>query len=308
MEETHKKRDVQKNILVAFLLNFFFAIIEVVGGILTNSVAILSDAFHDFGDCASIGVAYFLEKKSKQSANKKNTFGYARYSVFAGFITCAVLVIGGVLIVYECIKRLLNPVSVNAWGMIILAIVGIVINGLAVLRTQKATKINEKSVNLHLWEDTLTWGVVLIGSVAMLLFGITWIDSVMSIAIAVVIMASAIRNLIAIFSIFLQRTPKDFPYDEFVSELKEVGGVQDLHHLHIWTIDGENTISSMHVVVADEMEKDEIIKTKHRIAHVCEKYKIVENTLQIELAKENCSNLQCNFEQNETHHHHHHHH
>ena len=157
----------EKNILIAFILNFAFSIFEFLGGIFTNSVAILSDAIHDIGDALSIGISYFLEKKSKKEPDEKYTYGYARYSVLGATITTAILMVGSVLVIINAIDRILNPVEINYNGMIIFAIFGVIVNFLAAYFTKEGNSINQRSVNLHMIEDVLGWIVVLIGALIM---------------------------------------------------------------------------------------------------------------------------------------------
>ena len=153
----------EKNILGAFILNVTFSVLEFIGGALTNSVAIISDSIHDMGDAISIGLSYFLEKKSKKKPDKKYTYGYIRYSILGGLITTVILIIGSSLVIYNSIIRIFNPVEINYNGMIIFAIFGVVINFMAAYLTREGDSINQKSVNLHMLEDVLGWIVVLIG-------------------------------------------------------------------------------------------------------------------------------------------------
>ena len=157
----------QRNILIAFLLNFGFSIFELFGGIFTGSVAILSDAVHDVGDAASIGASYFLEKKSKKQPDEIYTYGYARYSVVGSVITTLILLVGSVLVVWNAVERILHPVEIDYNGMILFAVVGVVINFCAAFFTREGDSLNQKAVNLHMLEDVLGWLVVLIGAVVM---------------------------------------------------------------------------------------------------------------------------------------------
>ena len=180
----------EKNILIAFILNLSFSIFEFIGGIFTNSVAILSDSIHDIGDALSIGISYFLEKKSKKSADNKHTYGYIRYSVLGGVITTIILMVGSILVIYQAIGRILNPVEVNYSGMIIFAILGFIINLLAAFFTKEGDSINQKAVNLHMLEDVLGWAIVLVGAIIMNFTDISIIDPIMSIAVALFIFTS----------------------------------------------------------------------------------------------------------------------
>ena len=155
------------NILIAFILNLFFSIFEFIGGIFTGSVAIMSDAIHDIGDATSIGVSYFLEKKAKKQPDEKYTYGYLRYSVMGSFITTAILLIGSVTMIYNSIRKIINPTVINYDGMIVFAIVGVLINFFAAYLTQKGNSLNQKAVNLHMLEDVFGWAVVLLGAIVM---------------------------------------------------------------------------------------------------------------------------------------------
>ena len=158
-------KKTERNILIAFILNITFSIFEFVGGIFTNSAAILSDSIHDLGDAASIGISYFMEKKSKKQADNKYTYGYVRYSVLGGVITTSILLVGSVLVILNAVDRIINPVEVNYQGMIIFGVVGVVLNTIAALVTRKGDSINQKAVNLHMLEDVLGWVVVLVGAI-----------------------------------------------------------------------------------------------------------------------------------------------
>ena len=204
----------EKNILIAFLLNITFSIFELFGGIITNSVAILSDSVHDLGDAISIGISYFMERKSKKTPDNKYTYGYVRYSVLGGVITTTILLVGSILVIIGAIKRLFNPVEVNYSGMIIFAIVGVVLNFIAAYVTKDGDSINQKSVNLHMLEDTLGWVVVLIGAIIMRFTDISIIDPIMSIGVAIFILIHSIKNLKKVLDLFLEKTPDNVNINE----------------------------------------------------------------------------------------------
>ena len=291
----------EKNILIAFLLNVSFSIIEFVGGILTNSVAIYSDAIHDLGDAFSIGVSFFLEKKSKKHPDKKYTYGYARYSVLGGVITTTILIVGSILVIVGAVKRLFNPVEVNYDGMMIFAILGVVLNFIAALVTKDGDSINQKSVNLHMLEDVLGWVVVLIGSIIMHFTDIKIIDSIMSIGVALFILINALKNLKKVLDLFLEKTPKEIDIEELKEHLLKIKGVDDIHHIHVWSIDGYNNYATMHIV----SKAKDISKVKKEIREELEEHNICHSILETE--EEACSEKECNVKAHlELHHHHHH--
>lgn len=292
----------EKNILIAFILNLSFSIFEFFGGTITNSVAIISDSIHDMGDALSIGLAYFLEKKSKRKPDDIYTYGYVRYSVIGSVITTIILLVGSILVIYNAIKRIINPVDINYNGMIIFAIIGFIINLLAAYFTKDGDSLNQKSVNLHMLEDVLGWIVVLFGAIIMKFTDIKLIDALLSIMVAIFIFKSAYSNFKEILNLFLEKTPKGVSINELKEHILKIKGVKDVHHIHIWSIDGFNNYATMHVVSTEKnknikkLVKDEL--KEHGICHT---------TIEIEGIDEKCNDEFCELKQNHvsTHHHHH---
>ena len=204
----------EKNILIAFILNIVFSLFELIGGIFTGSVAILSDSIHDFADALSIGISFALEKKSKKKPDNKYTYGYIRYSVIGSIITTIILFTGSIFVIYESINRLYNPVEINYNGMILIAFFGVVINTFAAFCTKDGDSLNQRSVNLHMLEDVLGWVVVLIGSLLMKITDITYIDPILSILVAFYILIHTVKNLKIILDIFLEKTPINIDINE----------------------------------------------------------------------------------------------
>ena len=237
-----------KKILIAFILNLSFSVFELFGGLFTNSVAILSDSVHDFGDAVSIGLSYFLEKKSRADADDAHTYGYRRYSVLGGFITTVILIVGSIVMIAQAITRIVYPSDIDYRGMIWLASVGVILNFAAAFFTRDGDSINMKSVNLHMLEDILGWVVVLVGAVIMNFTDFGLLDSLMSIGVAVFILVAAIKNLIAVLNIFLEKTPSDIDINDLKHHLSAIDGVEDVHHLHVRSIDGYNHYATLHVV------------------------------------------------------------
>ena len=290
-----------KNILIAFILNLLFSLVEFIGGIFTNSVAILSDSIHDLGDAMSIGLSYALEKKSKRKADKKYTYGYIRYSVLGGVITTTMLLAGSILVIVGAINRIIHPVPINYSGMIIIAIFGVIINLIATYVTKEGGSINQRAVNLHMLEDVLGWIIVLIGSIIMKFTNISIIDSLMSIGVAIFILIHSLENLREIVDIFLEKTPNDIDIDELKTHLLKIKGVDDVHHVHVWSIDGYNNYATMHIV----SKSKHIDKIKKQIREELLEHNISHAILETE--EEMCDSINCdvNLNHNEQHHHHH---
>ena len=291
----------EKNILIAFLLNLSFSIFEFFGGIFTKSVAILSDSIHDLGDALSIGISYFLEKKSKKKADNKHTYGYIRYSVLGGVITTTILLVGSILVIIGAVKRLFNPVEVNYSGMIIFAVIGVILNFIAAYVTREGDSLNQKSVNLHMLEDVLGWVIVLIGAIVMKFTDIRILDSIMSIGVALFILINALKNLKVVLDLFLAKTPEDIDIEELKKHLLEIEGVDDVHHIHVWSMDGYNNYATMHIVT----KAKDIKKLKHEIREELEEHQIVHSILETE--DEACDDKECHIEPHHEEHHHHHH-
>ena len=291
----------EKNILIAFILNISFSIFEIVGGLFTGSIAILSDSLHDFGDALSIGISYFLEKKSKRKSDDKHTYGYIRYSVLGGIITSVILLVGSIFVIYEGIKRLIYPTNINYNGMIVFAIVGVIVNLIASIVTRDGDSINQKAVNLHMLEDVLGWIVVLIGSILMKFTDIKYIDSVLSICVASFILIFTFKNLKKISDLFLEKTPKDIDINELKKHLLEIEGVVDIHHIHVRSMDGYNTFGTCHVVV--DKYNEEI---KHKVKEELGEFGIIHSTIEIELKDEHCYDKKCEIKTHSNHHHNNH--
>lgn len=291
-----------KRILTAFILNLVFSIIEFAGGILTGSMAIASDALHDFGDAAGIGVSYFLEKKSKGQPDVKYTYGYARYSVLGGAFSSIILLLGSVAVIAGAIERAIRPTDINCEGMIILAILGIFINLGATLLTREGRSLNQRAVSLHMLEDVLGWVAVLVGAIVMHFTGNVVIDPIISILVAVFILINVFRNMKEIIPIFLEKVPDGIDLRELLYHLSELDGVFEIHHLHVWTLDGQNNYATLHVVTSDPITAKEAVRRElleHGINHV---------TIEIESENESCGERICRvkFADNSAHLHHHH--
>lgn len=293
-----------KKILTAFFLNFIFSIIEFIGGAITGSIAIISDSIHDFGDSLSIGTSFIFEKISKKKPNEKYTFGYYRYSVLGSVIQSVILLCGSVFVCYNAILRLINPVPINYDGMIIIAIIGFIVNFAAAYFTSGGHSLNQKSINLHMLEDVLGWAIVLIGAIFMRFTDWSFVDAILSIALAIFIIINALKNLKTVFDIFLEKTPMGISLSEVKEHLLSIEGVKDVHHLHIWSMDGHNNGATLHVVTDSDFA---LIKGK--VKEELKEHGISHSTVECEHIGEDCDEKHCEIEvhEHQGHHHHHHH-
>ena len=281
----------RRNILMAFALNLSFAVFELIGGAVTGSVAIASDAVHDMGDAVSIGISYLLERKSTREPDERYTYGYGRYSVVGSFVTTAILMIGSAVMIYHAVRRIIQPTQLDYDGMIVFAAVGVCVNLCAAVVTHDGDSLNQRAVNLHMLEDVLGWVVVLVGAILMRFTHFVLLDPILSIGVSVFIFAHALQNMKDTAGVFLEKVPSGVEMAEIEAHLKEIDGVMDVHHIHLWSMDGQNRYATMHVVTDGETRdiKDTIRKELrgHGIGHV---------TIETETSGETCSERICRIE------------
>lgn len=301
MSKNHKFQS-QYKILLAFLLNLGFSVYEFIGGAFTNSTAIMSDAIHDFGDALSIGISYFLEKKSTKHPDASYTYGYIRYSLVGGMITTLILLFGSTFVIYNAILRLFSPAEINYDGMIILAIIGVIINFVAAYITRDKGSLNQKSVNLHMLEDVLGWAVVLVGAIIMRFTDVTYLDPILSILVALFILKQAFSNFISILNVFLEKTPAGISLPEIQTHLLQIPTIKDIHHLHVWSLDGFHNYATLHVVTNHPSAE-----LKHRIKSELAEHQISHTTIEMETPQEHCAEQACAISAEIPHHHTHHH-
>ena len=278
-----------------------------IGGLFVNSISIISDSIHDLGDAISIAISWFLDKKSESKPDKKYTYGYLRFSVLGALINAMVLLVGSIIMLYNAVPRLINPQAINYNGMFILAIVGLLVNGLGAYKTAKGEAISEKVVSLHLLEDVLGWAAVLICSIFMKIFNISILDPILSILITLFILYNVYKNLRKIFEVFLEKAPSNIDIDAIISKVLGNHIIKDIHHVHLWTLDSINMYATAHVLICDNQNQDDIIQIKHYVKDIFRKFGVSHVTLEIEFLSENCNEHECVVETDYSNHHHHHH-
>lgn len=272
----------------ALALNFTFACIELVGGLWTNSVAILSDALHDFGDALAVGLAIFLEKLSHKKSDGDFSYGYRRFSTLGALITGLILIVGSIFILIESIPRLLNPQQPEANGMILLAFLGVAVNGFAAYRVSKGESLNEKMLMWHMIEDVLGWVLVLAGAIVMKFYDVPQLDAGLAIALALWILYNVFRNVREALKVFLMASP-NIKIHSVEKEILKIPKVIDLHHGHLWSLDGENHIYTVHVVVAENSTVQDMENVKLAIKKRVRDFGIIEATIETEVVGGACA-------------------
>jgi cobalt-zinc-cadmium efflux system protein len=286
--QPHISTDNPENIVTAFWLNTGFALLEIAGGFYTNSVSILSDAVHDFGDSLSLGLAWYFHKKSRKQKDEKFNYGYRRFSLLGAFINSLILIVSSIFIIRESVLRLFKPEAPDAKGMLVLAVIGIAVNGYALIRLKKGGSINERVVALHFLEDVLGWVAVLIGSLVMIIADVPVLDPVLSLAIACYILYNVYKNLKATFRILLQGRPESVNEQDIREKILAIPGVKDLHDLHFWTMDGQYNVMTLHVVVEGNQSVDQREGIKQEVKHTLQHLDVQHSTVEIESENAHC--------------------
>ena len=288
-EETPKR---EERVRFAAFVNLAFTIVEIVGGLYTNSLAILSDALHDFGDSIALLVSWLFERGAKRAPDAKYTFGYQRLSLFSALFSAAVLVGGSIVIIFEAIPRFFNPESVNAFGMVGIAVVGIAFNGAGFFLLKRGESLNEKVLSWHLLEDVLGWIGILVGGIIIYFWKFYLIDPIITVALTVFILYNVARNLREAISILLEGVPKHINLEAVKQDIKSIKGVLDLHDIHIWSLEGETDVFSAHVVVDDETLEKQSVQTRQVIKETLEKHHIEHSTIELE-GEGQCTGVVC---------------
>jgi len=273
---------------VAFWLNLAFALLEIVGGLWTNSVAVLSDALHDFGDSVALGLTWHFARLSERKGDETFTFGYRRFSLLGALAMSFVLFAGGFVVLSRAVERLLTPVASNATGMIYLAIAGIAINGVAALRTHGGRSLSERVVTWHFVEDVLGWLAVLVAGIVMSLTDVRILDPVLSILITLYVLWNVGRRLKDTLVILLQGAPRGMTVGQIEDVIRTTPGVCDVHHTHIWTQDGERHVLTTHVVADGGTTLGDTGDLRRRIRESLEPLGILHATIEVE-SESDCS-------------------
>jgi cobalt-zinc-cadmium efflux system protein len=282
----HHHNESGKNLKIAFFLNFGFTIFEIIGGFYVNSVAIISDSVHDMGDTLSLGTAWYLDSKSKKGATSTFSFGYARLSLLGALINSMVLIIGSVFVIYSAINRLMYPEHSDASGMLIIAIIGILVNGYAAYKMSTGKSLNEKVVSWHLMEDVLGWVAVLIVSIVLHFKDIQYLDPLLSLLITLYIMWGVFKRLKETIMVFLQAVPNEINLKEIEAAILTIENVNSIHETHIWSMEGEHHVFSAHIILTPETTVSQIDTIKLEIRSLISIHDFKHVTIETELNEE----------------------
>ena len=272
--------------LAVTLLNVLITVVEIIGGLLSGSLALLSDAFHNMGDSFSIILGYFAQQLGGRSENRKNTYGYRRAEILSALTNSFILLIIAVFLIGEAIQRLGHPQHINGRIMMVVAIVGLIANfaSAALLHAGSHDSLNVQATYLHVLSDALSSVAVIIGGIILTFVNVPWLDPVLTIAVAIYIAYEALPIINQTIKILMQSAP-NLDYDAIADDLKQVKGVDDVHHVHAWMIDEHHIIFSAHLN-CDDLKLSQVEKIYRQVEKILrDKYGICHITLQAECTR-----------------------
>ena len=282
----------EKRVRFAAFLNVAFTVLELAGGLWINSLAILSDALHDFGDSVALLASWLFERGAKRSHDTSRTFGYQRLSLFFALFSASILIGGSIVIIFQAIPRLFNPELVNAFGMVGIAVIGIIFNGAGFFLLKKGESLNEKVLSWHLLEDVLGWVGILVGGVIIYFWKFYLLDPILTVGLTAFIIYNVTKNLREAINILMQGVPKHINLEAVKKDLTAIKGVIGIHDIHIWSLEGETDVFTAHVVLDDDTLKNEPEHTKETIKETLLKHHIEHSTIEIE-SRYQCAGMVC---------------
>jgi len=277
-----------RNLLISILLNILITTAQIIGGVISGSLALLSDALHNFSDVLSLVVSYVASKLSKQKASVHRTFGYKRAEILAAFINASTLVIVAVLLIIEAVERFQHPQKIESGLVIWLSLIAIIANGLSVLILKKDSEnnINIKSAYLHLFTDMLASVAVLIGGLLMKYYQLYWVDSVLTLMIAIYLIWVGYELLKTSTKILMLFTPEHINIEDVVNLVNTLPKVNKLHHIHIWGLNDDEFHLEAHLDFSEDISLTEFDDILHEIETLLyDKFKINHVTIQPEFNK-----------------------
>ena len=266
----HKHEVKGKNLVFSILLNLLITLAQVIGGIISGSLALISDALHNFSDVITLVFSLIANKLSRRKASIDHTFGFKRAELIAAFVNAATLIIVALFLIYGAIERFYNPHAIKSGLVIWMALLGIAVNGISALMLKKDAEhnINMKSAYLHLFTDMLASVAVLVGGLLMKYFGWFWVDSVMTILIAVYLIVVGIDLLKTSTKMLMLFTPEHIDIKEIVREVHKIPGAGKLHHIHVWHLNDEELHLEAHLDCSEDIKMSEFNDLLHQIEQV----------------------------------------
>ena len=282
----HHHKATGKNLFWAILLNVGISLAELIGGLLSGSMSLISDAVHNFSDVISLIISYVANRLSKKAATEKHTFGYKRSEILAAFVNSVTLIVLAVFIIYQAIERYINPVEIKGRPVIYLALLSVVVNALSVKLIEKdaVNNMNMRSAYLHLFGDMMTSVAVLAGGVVMHFFHIYQIDSILSVLIGLYLIRISWEVFRSSLRIIMQFTPEHIDLQKIVKEVCHIEGVKNLHHVHVWQIDEHDIMFEAHIDLSKDVKISDFEQILKQVKECLSEYDIYHVTLQPEFS------------------------
>lgn len=279
------EKSESRNLFITIFLNFVITIVEIIGGILSNSLSLLSDALHNFSDGLAILIAYIAVKVSRKESNVKKTFGYKRIQILAALFNSVVLIVVCVFLLFEAYERFMEPQEIKSIPMFVVALVGLIANIIGVLLLKKHSRhnINIKSAYLHLIGDSLSSVAVIVGGILIYFFQVYWVDPLITVLISIYLIKATISVLFETYHILMQGTPKNIRIKELQREVENIPGVKGIHHIHVWNLSDTDIHFEAHVDLEKDIpvsESESILRRTETI--LLQKFGINHVTLQME--------------------------
>ena len=285
-DSSHKQGTVNSgNLLITILINIGITIAQAIGGLLSGSMALLSDAAHNFSDVLSLFISYGAAKLSGREHTLMQTYGYKRAGIFAAFINTAALLVIGTILIWEAISRLINPQPIAGLAVIYLAALGILFNGLSVLLMKRGAEgnMNMRSAYLHLFMDMMTSVAVLLGGFAIKYLEWFWIDGALSIGIAIYLIFSSWGIFYESIRIFMQFTPSHIDIEEIAQKITAVQGIKNIHHVHVWQLDDQQLMMEAHLDLDEDYAISRFEQILEKVEEILRHYNIRHFNIQPEL-------------------------
>ncbi len=277
MAHHHHHEDVAiKNLKTSFALNASFMVIEFISAFYTNSTALFADAVHDLGDAFILMISILLTIYSTKKISEKYTYGYKRFSNLGALLNTAILMGGSLFTITYSLNRLAHPVAVKSNLMLVIAVVGVIVNVLAMSRLRNGKSIMERSVMLHLLEDVLGWIALLVTSFLISKTGAYILDPALSLVISTVILIGTFRNLIKLYGIFMLKVPKEIDIEQLNKQIIDIDSIIEIDELKLWSIDGSEHVCTMKIKILGDGQG-----LKAKIYEITNKYNISEVTIEI---------------------------
>lgn len=286
---SHDRNAGSDNMRWAFFLNLGFALIELLGGFYTNSLAIMADALHDFGDATAIAIGWWLERRAGAKPNAQFSYGLRRLSLLGALFNTVIIFCSGMFILVIAIPRLWQPQSVQATGMFALAVLGVAVNAYGASRLRRDRTLNAQVMAWHLYEDLLGWLAVLVVSAVMWWRPTPILDPLLAIMITVFVLWNIVRHLRRILALLLQGVPDNIDLKVIEQQLQQLAQVLSCHHTHIWSLDGEHHVLTTHLLISRDCNASQIQEIKRAVQTLASGHGFSHTTIEIECVDADCS-------------------